>query len=1523
MTSFGQAPVANFTVSEDTGCSPMVVTFTNTSTNATSYSWTFGDGTNSPQVTPSKTYTSPGSYTVTLTATNATGSNTKTVTAAVVVLDSPIVNFSANITSGCPPLTVDFTDQSNPVVPGPATYNWNFGTGTPSTLQNPQHTFDNPGDYMITLSVTNSGGCNTSLQKPQYIHVHTPPDADFNVNTICRVQDVANFTTSIIGTGPYIYEWDYGDGTSWVGNNPSHAYSSPGNYSVKLIVTDANGCKDTVIKPLNVGMLNASFTHSVPVCKDVTISFTNSSVAGFSYLWDFGDGNTSTLTSPTNIYTTAGVYSTTLIATDISGLCKDTMTIPLNVNPGPTAAFDIFPVVPCAPPDTVFFTNQSTNGVSYWWGFGDDSTSTSTSPYHIYNKDTCYYITLVAMDALGCTDTVSRWDSLYYMYADFGVAGLYDHCVPSTIPFSNGVVYYEYIYPLSLFQGPKFQANIASFTFDFGDGSPPVSNVSNPSHTYTAAGTYTVTYTAVTDQGCVLSTNKMVTVDTLPTTAFSITGNDTLCLSDTIYITDLSTGTQSTVFHFLPPNDSIPEAVVYPNQTFPYMFPTAGIYTSVVAWGFNGACHSVDTLIRTFVVKGPEARVLFEIDCDTPTLVRFMDSSHSAPVTSRLWTFGDGTTDTAKNPVHIYSALGSYNVTLTVHSDSTGCTNTKYYTVTLQVPSASFSVADTAICQKDTVKFTPNFSNNVIHYSFEINPDNSNGVNYVDLDPLSTRLDSIAFIEAGLYTVTMHYQDVNGCWHDTTKTNYILVADPDPDILSTPALGCAPLLASLTENGTNTPGAYAVNRAWTFGDGTSGATSSSTATHTYSPGVYNVKVVVTDNVGCVDSITKPNLIEARQTTAKFKASDTTLCIGQSTSFSNQSSSVTGASVSYTWNFGDGSPNVTGPTPTHTYNQTGLFTVTLIATDNAGCADTLIKPNYIDVAKPDASFTLNDSVALCPPLIVQFTNTSTGAVGYTWALGDGTSSVLPNPSNIYTNPGKYTITLVATNSYGCKDTFAKTVDVLGYAGILSYSPTLGCNPFTVSFSANLTNVTNFMWDFSDGIIQPATGNTVTHTYTSPGKYLPKIVFTDSAGCINSSDGLDTVFVDEMKTDFTVSPTCVNTPIQLKDSSYSYFSRVNSWSWNVNNGQYVGNSSAMTVSFSSTGTYPVVLITKNANGCIDTVIENITIHPLPVIDAGLDTIICVGDAATLTARGGISYNWSPATSLGCATCASTSASPIAATNYIVLGTDANGCVNKDSVLVKTTTITTSTVGQGGEICADDSIQLNAYGAQRYEWKPATNLDNAFIANPTASPDATTLYTVFAYEGSCKPDSHSVRVVVHPLPTVNAGQDEIIVSGNTVNLNASGTNISKYSWTPSSSLSCGDCSSPVAKPTASTTYTVIVLSDFGCTAKDEVTINVLCDQSQLFIPNTFSPNGDGDNDVFYPRGEGLKGIRSFRIYNRWGQLVYERQNIMLNDVNAAWDGKHNGSVLNPDVFVYVVEGICDGGEIMIWKGDISLIR
>jgi len=121
----------------------------------------------------------------------------------------------------------------------------------------------------------------------------------------------------------------------------------------------------------------------------------------------------------------------------------------------------------------------------------------------------------------------------------------------------------------------------------------------------------------------------------------------------------------------------------------------------------------------------------------------------------------------------------------------------------------------------------------------------------------------------------------------------------------------------------------------------------------------------------------------------------------------------------------------------------------------------------------------------------------------------------------------------------------------------------------------------------------------------------------------------------------------------------------------------------------------------------------------------------------------------------------------------------------------------------------------------------------------------------------------------------------------------------------------------------YKVIVATEYGCKSYDTVTVNVLCDESQLFIPNTFTPNNDGENDIFYPRGAGLKSISSFRVYNRWGEVVFEKRNIQLNDASAGWDGTYKGQLLNPDAFVYVIDGVCERGEAISWKGDVTIVR
>jgi gliding motility-associated-like protein len=130
-------------------------------------------------------------------------------------------------------------------------------------------------------------------------------------------------------------------------------------------------------------------------------------------------------------------------------------------------------------------------------------------------------------------------------------------------------------------------------------------------------------------------------------------------------------------------------------------------------------------------------------------------------------------------------------------------------------------------------------------------------------------------------------------------------------------------------------------------------------------------------------------------------------------------------------------------------------------------------------------------------------------------------------------------------------------------------------------------------------------------------------------------------------------------------------------------------------------------------------------------------------------------------------------------------------------------------------------------------------------------------------------------------------------------------------------------VAHPKTETTYTIDVKNDGGCTAKESITVHVVCNNGNLFIPNTFSPNTDGHNDRFYPRGTGIGSIKSLKVYNRWGQMVFSRENFNANEATAGWDGLYKGAVLTPDVFIYTCEVVCMNNEVLMFRGDVTLLR
>lgn len=1527
-------PTANFTANITQGCAPLLVQFTNTSTGtngSTTYLWNFNNGTASSVLpNPSTTFTLPGTYTIVLTATGPGGSNTKTQTAYITVHPSPTVAFSANDTDGCPPHAVQFTNTSNSNATGTTTYLWNFGDGTNSGAQAPGHTYNTPGSFNTTLQVTNSFGCSASLTKPGHITVYQPPVASFTATlpTACNAPGTTTFNPTVAGVGPFTYLWNFGDGSpNSTQSNPVKTYPIAGSYTVTLVVTDSRGCKDTVVIPayINVGTLTASFTtNPTSVCEDAPVTFSNTSGPGAtSAYWEFGNGQNANGQNPTIIYSAPGTYTVQLVV--VQGTCADTIQQTFVVHPKPTIDFTATPQDPCPIPATVQFTNLTTNGATYTWLFGDGSTSTAANPSHTYtvypnnynnppgNQAIWDTVTLIAVSSFGCTDTVRRPDfiRLRNIEAALEAAPAAYGCVPFTTTLSApGLVWTQ---PLAAMPG-AYPFPIVSWLWNFGDGSPTSTNPT-PTHTYVNPGTYNATLTYTTANGCTETDTIRIRTGTIPTPSFTVQPTPT-CVNEPVNFTSTSTGVNAQTLYTWSFGDGGSGGGSF--TIHPYT--TSGTYTVSLTVDNNG-CMRSDTQVNVVTIHPPSAGFSTQWDCDTPLLVHFVNQSQNP--TSFLWVFGDGATSTTDyNPTHVYPALGTYNVKLVTYNSTYGCKDSLTIVLDLFNSLPNWTTADTAICTGDTAVFTGSYPGGQVNqWKWHTGIGPLTGPTATWVTDTTPPIHQQVYLDTGRYTVRLAVEDAHGCWDTLVKENHIIVGRPSVGFSALPRLGCAPLLSTLVDTSHHVSGAFGVTRTWTTTGPAANINTVTTpsAAQTFPlAGLYTVKLKVTDNIGCTDSLVKLSYVDVRHPEAGFFASDTTACIGQSIMFNNASGGI--GPLTYSWSFGDGGSS-TAAVPTHAYTAVGNYTVRLIATDTVGCKDTVIKTAHISVTKPDAAFTVSDTMAICPPLAAAVTSTSTGAVSWAWNFGNGGSSILPNASNLYTVPGIYTIQLVVSDVQGCTDTALQTVRVLGYAGALTYSPLAGCEPLTVSFTANVANVPSIVWDFSDGFTQTATGPTTTHTYMTPGAYVPKLILSDGTVCQASSLGLDTIKVDGVIPGFSTGPVCAGTPVTFTDTSKGVFSSITTAQWTFNGTTATGHTA--TATYATPGTYPVTLIATNAAGCKDTLVRSVTINALPTVNAGADTSICINSSVQLGASGATSYVWSPAATLNNPAVAAPMATPTVPTTYTVVGTDANGCTNKDSVRISLQFKTTATAAAGDSACFGTPLQLFASGAEQYQWVPPTGLDNPTSASPFATPEQTSTYLVISRESTCIPDSDRVTVVVWPKPQVSAGADVQIISGGSTRLVATGPDIDQFLWTPGETLSCTACPDPQASPLKTTEYIVYVVNDYNCRDTDAVIVNVLCDESQVFVPNSFSPNADGQNDRFFPHGRGLESVLSFRVYNRWGELVFDRKNFQPSDESQGWDGTHRGTPLSPDVFVYFLEAVCSGGETLMVKGDVTLVR
>jgi gliding motility-associated-like protein len=1570
---------ANFSGSPRTGCSPLVVNFSDSSTgNPTSWRWDLGNGTFSQLQNPSATYINPGTYNVKLIVSNGSSTDSIIKSQYITVYANPTVSFTGSPLGGCYPLRVQFTHNSTAGSGNIETFEWDFGDGFTSSDPNPVHVYTSSGFFNVSLRIRNNFGCTKSLTKPAYVQILTGVRAGFTQSSpnSCSVPVTVSFQNTSTGTGTLSYQWNFGDGNASTQTNPTHTYSTPGSYTVRLIVRNSSGCSDTLIKQnaVSVGSVQANFTMPPTSCVGQQIPITNTSVPPpTSVRWNFGDGTTSTAFTPIKSYSVPGTYEVKLVGD--FGSCVDSITKTINILPMPAVDFTADKTGACAAPLTVTFTGAS-GFASYQWDFGDGNTGTGNSVTHTYTTGGNFSVTLIIVTSQGCTTSITKNGFIKIApptirLDDLPVKG----CAPLTHTFIPTITSAD---------------SVVSYQWNFGNGN--TSSVRNPTQTF-GVGIYDITLIVATAGGCSDTVTVIggVRAGTKPVPNFSAAPRP-VCANTPVQFTDLTPiPVDEWVWHFGDGDSSIDQHPVHE-------YEDTGTFSVTLVASHNGCRDSV-RFNNYIPVMLPVARFIETVNCANPTFRRFTDRSIGAD--SWAWDFGDGNTSNLQNPTHTF-APGMYEVRLIVTNNATGCADTAKRLAVVVTEKPNFFADDTVICRGTSVLFkaTNITPSNFMYYTW----------NFGDASSATALTDTISHVYTtrGTFTVRLITTNISNCRDTVTKPLYMYSGAPYARFRSSAPGTCLNNLVHFVDSSSSDGRHPIVQWHWSFGDGNDTTQAGPPHQHLYNlPGVYTVSLDVKDSNGCSDTMVRQNHVTVSKPMAQFTANDTVSCPGKPVVFTNLS---TGPRLQYSWDFGDGTTS-TEQNPSHVYSSDGSYTIKLRIIDEFGCTDSMFKQSYISIVTPVAEFTMSDSVGSCPPLVVTFTNNSVNYRSLTWDFGDSTSSNVVSPTHFYSEPGTYTVKLTIVSPGGCISEKTKQIIVRGPRGTFVFSNGNGCAPLNATFRATTENNSSFIWDFDDGTTLATMDSIVNHIYQNPGIYVPKVILVDQAGCQVPVISLDSIFVYGVKASFTTSTQLVcdsamvaftntsiindsvrlyrwdfgdggtstaSNPVHFYTRTGVYYPRliittalgctdtmiapvpirvvrapfttisgdtaacapanidlsgvivqsdstVVAWQWDFGNGNVSNQQDPAAQTYTTPGNYLVRLITTNITGCKDTTYRTVVVHAIPNVRADADTLICREQSYQMNATGALNYIWSPASGLSCTSCPNPVAQPDSTTTYYVTGSSVFGCSASDTITIGVKQRFDISVAEGDTICTGRRLRLSVSGTDFYTWYPSTGLDDPNSASPIASPTQTTRYMVVGRDrNGCFTDTGYATVIVYPYPLIDVGQDKTINAGQTAQLTpVVSSDVTSVIWSPAAGIHSYNYPGIIAKPMATTEYTAEASNIAGCKTSDKVTVFVVCTNANVYIPNTFSPNGDGSNEVFYVRGTGLFRIKNLKVFNRWGEMVFEKSDAQANDVTSGWNGMYKGNLQAPDVFVYTVEVLCENNTTLIYKGNVTLIH
>ncbi len=1282
--------------------------------------------------------------------------------------------------------------------------------------------------------------------------------------------------------------------------NPLFAFYDEGKYDVSLTVKNSYGSNTLIKKSLIVVKKlpsNSFIADRSSICESETISFKYiSSVTDTvirSWYWDFGDGNFSSLANPTHIYLNAGYYKVSLLVKDILSCENEKNNYAINVISSPKVDFVSFVTQFCLPPATITLLNKTSGtNLQYQWYINKIKSSTQINPILKLNNSGTFDISLKAVNNNGCSDSITKKGFIQInTYLDTISSNIRSGCSPLTVNFKDLTT-----------SGAK------TWKWYFGDGDS--ASVQNPVHVFKNPGYYTITLVTTNSLGCKsISTNKnFIQVFYKPTISFLVNDSINCNIPFQVNFMNLTPNTKSLEWNF-------GDGVKNKNPNTSHVYTALNTYTVSLNVTDNNGCSN--TLIKNNFIKVFKPSVRFNKSTDggcAPVSVTFTDSSlSSSSVSQRLWYFGDGTTSTQVAPTHIYKDTGTYNVSLVI-SDSKGCKDSLTMNKFIGIgnpPVIDFKSTDTAGCIPLNSSFTNNtkfaniFSwsfgdgssdflyspkhiyqtftdptgfldvklkasqygceNTLIKYKYihilppipKINIPINNScdipfttmlINQSQYDDLAiwyfddgTPADTVksdtvqhTFYERRAYTIQLKvYNNKSKCMN--TQTQPITISNITPDFYQKLQSNCKSSIILFTDSSSVNTGI--TKRSWDFGDGILLDSTLKEVTHQYNNlNNYNVKLTITDQLKCSQSVVKKVVNVNQSLTPKFDADKMEGCTPLLVSFSDLSTAISPSKISkWLWDFGDGKTDIT-QNPQHIYKIPGKYTVSLKITDSYGCDTILTKTSLIKPTNPVVSFSLNNlfnksDTLTCFSDSAHFKNTSVGVgLKFVWDFNDGNTSNLLNPVHLFKvdSTKNFNVSLTVTDQNGCITSLSKKITVAQPIARFDGDPRKVDCPYPIRYfkftDASTTDVVKWSWTFGDkssGSNNFSNINNPQHSYRNAGYFDVSLAVRDKFGCYDSIFKPKYIFVDGPDGTFEYSVNKGCPPLEV-DFQATTINTVNYY-WIFGDGNYIksnDDSAKHTYYLKSKVIQPILILeSPSSNGTICQVPvlpelvngqlnDSIILYDIPKANAGQDIVVCSGYNTLISASGGLTYSWNNGKTTDIIV-----ENPVNSVNYIVT-VFGQYCSKADTMSVFVIPLPIIKGCKDTSVCKGMRIKLSVSGGIKYNWNNKLSATDTLELYPVQKDTYTV--TVTDINGCSAQDSVTVSIR-DSLQPVFVGKKEVCIGDSTILIVIN--KVKSYRW------NTGALSSSIQIPplTINKTYTVTITDNSGCSGISSTMIQV----------------------------------------------------------------------------------------------------